>query len=960
MKKIFHKNNVEDNEEYTEDDLGVMDLDAADNTEEEYFEEEYFEIDDIEEEEYLEADDIDDIEEEEYLEADDIDDIEEEEYLEAEDIDDIEEEEYLEADDIDDIEEEYYEADEYYEAEEYEGDEYYADEDGEDDEYYEMDEYGDENEYGEDDEYYYEEEGGYRQESGSLFERIIAFLANMSGMDRAIAVTGVLVLVFAIVVTTVFANTRLNSKQVEAFAGIGSELENVHVIGESGLLAVADAKRAKEEAAALAVQEEEQQEEEEQAGEIEVTMNLSSIQQDLKIKFINKKTSKLIASVPFEVEVTDAEKKTYSLIDEDMDGIIYQTGLTGGKYTVKMVKLDEYKTYEITEEAQQVTVKDKIEYKKVDVADEIKTESEVNASVEDTKKQETVESANTDTVAFVESTKTEVGEGGYNEISKSSITDPATVASRLRLGDFTKLMNVATNTVALKRGESTVIATALGGDYITWLSSDNSIAGVDTSQTGATTTITANAAGTAVITAGNGTDTETWQVSVTETQIALDKQTATVYVGQTITIGATGGVTWTSSDTSVATVDGNGTVTGIKNGTAAITATAADGASATCVVTVSSSATTISPASASIKVGGTTALSVTVVGNDKAVAWTSSDASVATVSVVGVVTGVKAGTATITATANGISSTCTVTVTADNANTAANDTKTALKDNNGNQVYIVNAAGEYVAAVYADYYKYDKFYIKSAQYKYTGWQTIEGSVYYYDANGNVVKGTQVIQGATYTFDATTGALVTSSGILGIDVSKWNGSIDWNAVKNSGVNYVIIRCGYRGSTTGALIEDPKFKTNIQGASAAGLKVGVYFFSQAVNEVEAVEEASMVLSLIGGYKLSYPVFLDVEPSGGRADGISTAVRTAVCNAFCQTISNSGYAAGVYANKSWLEGKINTGSIGSSYKIWLAQYAAKPTYAGRHELWQYTSKGSVNGISGDVDLNLSYLGY
>ena len=95
--------------------------------------------------------------------------------------------------------------------------------------------------------------------------------------------------------------------------------------------------------------------------------------------------------------------------------------------------------------------------------------------------------------------------------------------------------------------------------------------------------------------------------------------------------------------------------------------------------------------------------------------------------------------------------------------------------------------------------------------------------------------------------------------MGIDVSKWNGKIDWNAVKNSGVSYVIIRVGYRGSSQGALIDDPTFKTNIKGATAAGLKVGVYFFTQAVDEVEAVQEASMVLDRISGYKISYPVFI-----------------------------------------------------------------------------------------------------
>ena len=218
-----------------------------------------------------------------------------------------------------------------------------------------------------------------------------------------------------------------------------------------------------------------------------------------------------------------------------------------------------------------------------------------------------------------------------------------------------------------------------------------------------------------------------------------------------------------------------------------------------------------------------------------------------------------------------------------------------------------------------------------------------------------LSGEYVYQGATYTFGSD-GALTQGSGVVGIDVSKWNGSIDWNAVKNSGVSYAIIRCGYRGSTNGSLVEDPKFRANIKGATGAGLKVGVYFFSQAVNQVEAVEEASMVLGLIDDYNLSYPVFLDVEPSGGRGDKIDKDTRTAVCKAFCETIQNAGYKAGVYSNKTWLESKINVSAL-SKYKIWLAQYAAKPTYTGRYDIWQYTAKGHVNGISGDVDMNISY---
>ena len=154
-------------------------------------------------------------------------------------------------------------------------------------------------------------------------------------------------------------------------------------------------------------------------------------------------------------------------------------------------------------------------------------------------------------------------------------------------------------------------------------------------------------------------------------------------------------------------------------------------------------------------------------------------------------------------------------------------------------------------------------------------------------------------------------------------------------------------------------DPKFESNIKGATSVGLKVGIYFFSQAVDEIEAVEEASMVLGQIKDYKISYPVFLDVEASGGRGDKIDKATRTAVCKAFCQTIQGAGYTAGVYSGKLWLEGQIDAGSL-SSYKIWVAQYAAVPTYTGRYDMWQYKANGSISGISGNVDMNISYLGY
>lgn len=200
--------------------------------------------------------------------------------------------------------------------------------------------------------------------------------------------------------------------------------------------------------------------------------------------------------------------------------------------------------------------------------------------------------------------------------------------------------------------------------------------------------------------------------------------------------------------------------------------------------------------------------------------------------------------------------------------------------------------------------------------------------------------------------------VSKTGVLGIDVSKWQKEIDWDKVKNEGVDFAIIRCGYRGSVTGSLVEDPYFEQNIKGARAAGIKVGVYFFTQAVNEVEAVEEASMVISLVRDYELQYPVFIDTEGAGGngRADSLNVEERTAVCEAFCTTVKNAGLEAGVYASRNWYNNKLIANTL-ESYAIWLAEYRSVPLYQGYYQMWQYTSKGKINGINGNVDLNVSY---
>lgn len=199
-------------------------------------------------------------------------------------------------------------------------------------------------------------------------------------------------------------------------------------------------------------------------------------------------------------------------------------------------------------------------------------------------------------------------------------------------------------------------------------------------------------------------------------------------------------------------------------------------------------------------------------------------------------------------------------------------------------------------------------------------------------------------------------------INGIDVSYHNRTINWNAVKSSGIDYAMIRVGYRGYGSGNLNEDVKFRENIQGALNAGLKVGVYFFSQAITRTEAVEEAEYVLKRISGYNITLPVVIDFEYASGNTGrlyqaNLSRDKATSICRNFCRTVEEAGYKAMVYANKSMLENNLDAGNLSSMYKIWLAHYTTKTNYSGAYDVWQYTSKGSVNGVSGNVDCNFFY---
>ena len=205
--------------------------------------------------------------------------------------------------------------------------------------------------------------------------------------------------------------------------------------------------------------------------------------------------------------------------------------------------------------------------------------------------------------------------------------------------------------------------------------------------------------------------------------------------------------------------------------------------------------------------------------------------------------------------------------------------------------------------------------------------------------------------------------------LGIDVSRYNGNIDWNAVKKSGIDFAMIRVGFRGyGQEGNFALDPKFKDNIEGAKKAGLKVGIYFVTQAVNETEAIEEANWVLDKIKDYKLEMPVAIDVEYSGdanhnGRADHIDKVTRTTIIEVFCKNIQNAGYTPIVYLNIDWATNFVNMSKL-TEYDTWIAHYRNNPdlapSYSGNYTIWQYTSSGSINGVNGDVDCNICYKNY
>ena len=241
---------------------------------------------------------------------------------------------------------------------------------------------------------------------------------------------------------------------------------------------------------------------------------------------------------------------------------------------------------------------------------------------------------------------------------------------------------------------------------------------------------------------------------------------------------------------------------------------------------------------------------------------------------------------------------------------------------------------------------------------YSGWRTENGKTYYYSQSTHQrLTGIHCIDNKLYYFDANG---VQTPATFGIDVSKYQANIDWQQVKSAGVEFAVIRIGYRGYGSGTLVMDPKFEEHFTNARNAGLRVGVYCFSQAVNENEAREEAQACVYVLNGRKLDYPIYFDTEASGagnGRADGLGVTDRTKCAVAFCEEVKALGYQPGIYASTTWFRKRLDMSQL-TGYSIWNAHYnvASSPIAC---NMWQGSCTTRIPGYGGQIDIDISYMG-
>lgn len=628
--------------------------------------------------------------------------------------------------------------------------------------------------------------------------------------------------------------------------------------------------------------------------------------------------------------VTAVKGATYT--DEDNDGLIYLNKLKAGDVTVAYIPTDATKDYAAVSYLNKMTVKGKLEYKKVDVAKEIDTSAPDVAAPD-----RVVEATLKDTVEYVESsTKKEAryAEAGVaNAPQAGSASGSAVVtlsvksSSRRKRGGYalhlTDPMSIFNHSAISTVGIRTMSQMVLLADNETGTVTAEQVAELKTKYEEAQKEYEE-----AEAKAVANTSDASLRASADEKKANLDiaesnyntakaayqkQQDATkgeeakdnTPSSLTIQMGSVNNVTVYN------TADGTGRTASFK-----VTPTATDGAGTNLTGTVTAVA-----ASGDFKVSNN--------GNEITVTAGGSD--------------VQNGTITYTVSIGNVTATGSQAM----VNVVSSQ---ALHDAEGNALYKDDKG---TPATMADYKSGAKFYSKKETTTYYGWQSLNGKSYYYDKNGKTVSGEQVIHGVKYNFGSD-GQLMISG--TGIDVSKYQGNINW-AAASSAISFAVVRVGYRSIGTGALNIDPKGVQNIQGAKAHGITTGAYFYSTAQSEAQAVEEASLAIQQVqaaGG--VSMPIFIDWE-GNSRTNAVDANTAAAIINAFCTTVRNSGYRAGLYSDKNHLTHKINMGNVSGGTVIWCAQYNTRCTYSGHYDMWQYTSKGSVPGINGNVDMNQSF---
>lgn len=606
--------------------------------------------------------------------------------------------------------------------------------------------------------------------------------------------------------------------------------------------------------------------------DIEVVLKTTSMERDLKVKFVNKATGKVISGADFKMKLTGPSKTTKEYSDHDNDGIIWVKDIEGGTYTVAMLELKGF----ITPKELKADVKKKLEYKVVEVQEEVKKENQIVVSQEDaayggTDKDESTSGSVVlkDTVEFVASSQKETekktnvqakdkfGQPMYEQQKKDALGQPmyATIFSESDEFHTYNDQGVCTRCKAKK---------ACNHNYVNCVCTECQEVKHETLSDGVCPkcgkVVDANAH-TAHTLGDNGMCKYCSKLVDESKHACLDRDgnSKCDQCKQDIPVTPTQpdppeNGNESSGDTNHTQNDGEGTVT-------------------TQSLELENPITNIGIFYRPLRF------------------------------------------------------------------LRASEGRFIKYDTSSAPVYDTNSAPVYETKVETTYY---------------GWQTIDGATYYFDKDGNKVTGQQVIQGISYTFSSDG----VRSGTIGIDVSRYQSGINWTKVKNAGINFVMIRCGYRGYGSGALVEDPMYASHISGAKAAGLRVGVYFFSQAINEAEAVEEASMAVSLANRYGINMPIAIDSEYAAGgrgRADGLSKSARTAITKAFCNTVRSAGHTPMVYASKSWFGSHLNASEL-SGYRIWVAHYADKCGYTGTYHIWQNTDKGTVDGVPGKVDMNIS----